>query len=101
MKVQMLTDYETYKEIMGELLNPIVAGELDRDTLKRLYESKAVYLENLRAKCFWEINTQKSKSHFSHEDYVLILRAIQETRSQVRQLILHSISENLSRRKVS
>ncbi len=100
MKVPMLTDYETYKEIMGELLNPIVSGELDNETLKRLYESKAVYLENLRAKCFWEMNTQ-GQSHFTHEDYVLILKAIQETRSQLRQLILHSISENLSRRKVS
>lgn len=101
MKVPKLTDYETYKEIMGELLNPIVSGDLDNETLKRLYESKAVYLENLRAKCFWEINTQKSQSHFTHDDYVLILRAIQETRSQVRHLILSSISENLSKRKVS
>lgn len=38
------TDYDTYKEIMGELPKPIIADGLDLETLKRLYESKAVYL---------------------------------------------------------
>lgn len=95
------TDYETYKEIMGELLSPIIAKGLDLDTLKRLYESKAVYLENLRVKCFWELNTNKDRTFFRQEDYVLILQAIQETRNQLRNLILCAITDNLARRKAS
>lgn len=100
MKNACRTDYETYKEIMGELLSPIMAGDLDHDTLKRLYESKAVYLENLRTKCFWEMNTQKS-SHFTHGDYLLILQAIEDTRGQLRRVILGSLSTKLSLRRVS
>ena len=95
-----ITDYATYKEIMGELLSPIVGQGLDVDTLKRLYESKAVYLENLRLKCFWEINTGR-KSHFTKDDYILILKAIQETRQELRKLILIAVARNLAKRKVS
>ena len=46
------TDYETYKEIMDELRNPIVANGLEPDILVRLHESKIIYLENLRVRCF-------------------------------------------------
>lgn len=95
------TDYQTYKEIMSELLSPIIAEGLDLDTLKRLYESKAVYLENLRIKCFWELNTKQGSTHFSHEDYVLILNAINQTRNHLRNLILVAVSGNLDRRKAS
>ena len=95
------TDYETYKEIMGELLSPIIAKGLDPDTLKRLYESKAVYLENLRVKCFWELNTRSDETFFKQEDYVLILKAISETQTQLRNMILIAITNNLSRRKAS
>lgn len=95
------TDYETYKEIMSELLSPIIARGIDVDTLKRLYESKAVYLENLRVKCFWELNVKKENTFFTQEDYSLILRAISDTRSHLRNLILLAVSDNLSKRKVS
>lgn len=91
------TDYETYQEIMGELLSPISAEGLDPDTLKRLYESKLVYLENLRVKCFWEVNSGKN-SFFTLDDYNLILKAIQETRRHLRDLILVVITNNLARR---
>jgi len=94
------TDYQTYKEIMGELLNPIMAEGLDLDTLKRLYESKAVYLENLRLKCFWEIN-KKPMTFFTAQDYALILRAIAETKNQLRHLILAALNSQLDKRKVS
>lgn len=92
------TDYDTYKEIMGELLSPIIANGLDLDTLKRLYESKAVYLENLRLKCFWELNTRSNETFFKKDDYVLILKAIAETRNQLRSLILVAVSDNLAKK---
>ncbi len=89
------TDFETYREIMGELLKPINEQGLDPDTLKRLYESKAVYLENLRTKCFMELNSGK-ETFFSWDDYLLILRAIKENRKHVRALILLVFNEKLS-----
>ena len=95
-----MTDYESYKEIMEELLKPIMPKDLDPDTLKRLYESKAVYLENLRVRCFWELNT-KSETPFTQSDYTFILQAIEETKRHLRSMILLAINDNLSRRKVS
>ena len=92
------TDYETYAAIMGELLRPITAEGLDSDTLKRLYESKLVYLENLRAKCFWEMN-RTAASPFSVEDYSLILKAVQQTRGHLRDAILLAINSNLAKRQ--
>lgn len=93
------TDFETYKEIMGELMQPISAQGLEPDTLKRLYESKLVYLENLRVKCFYEVNG-KGKTFFTIDDYNLILLALQETRRHLRDLILIVISNNLAKRNV-
>ena len=95
------TDYETYREIMGELVSPIIAKGLDIDTLKRLYESKAVYLENLRVKCFWELNTNQEKTYFKQSDYVLILQALEDTKSQLRNMIICAINDNLERRRAS
>ena len=100
MSEPLATDYETYREIMGELLKPIMAEGLDPETLKSLYESKAVYLENLRIKSFKELNGV-SQSHFSWNDYHLILRAIAENRQHVRQLILVTVSKKLSSRLAS
>lgn len=94
------TDYETYKEIMTDLLRPISGAGLDDDTLKRLYESKLVYLDNLRAKCFMEMNSAKV-THFKGEDHALILGAIKQTRLHLREVILLTIVNNLSRRKAS
>lgn len=94
------TDYETYKEIMDELTKPIIGEDLDSDTLKRLYESKAVYLENLRSRCFSELN-QSRGTHFTWEDYRLILRAREQTRSHLRQLILLVVKDKLAKRRIS
>lgn len=93
------TDYETYREIMGELIKPILAEGLDAETLKSLYESKAVYLENLRIKCFKELNSEKRCSHFTWDDYHLVVRAIKENHSHVRNLILIAVNEKLECRK--
>ena len=93
------TDFETYREIMGELLKPINEQGLDPDTLKRLYESKAVYLENLRVKCFMELNSGKN-TFFSWEDYLLIIKAIKENRKHVRALILLVFNEKLSKSRL-
>ena len=94
------TDYETYREVMGELLQPIRAEALDVDTLKRLYESKLGYLENLRVKCFFEINGSE-RTLFDMDDYQLILRAVRETERHLRELILLAIATNLENRKIS
>jgi hypothetical protein len=94
------TEYETYREIMDELVKPIIADDLDPETLKSLYESKAVYLENLRVKCFTELNA-KSSSHFTWDDYALIQRAIKEMRQHVRQLILIVVQDKLEKRLAS
>ncbi len=94
------TDYETYRQVMDELMRPIAASGLDDDTLKRLYESKLVYLENLREKCFWEINTD-ANAHFTAEDHALIISAISQTRQQLAEVIRLTIVNNLSRCKVS
>lgn len=94
------TDYETYQEIMDELIKPINKTGLDADTLKRLYESKAVYLENLRVKCFYSMNKSDS-SCFSWSDYQLILKAIAENKKQMNKIILSVFRECLIDKKAS
>lgn len=98
MRKDRSTDYDTYREIMGELLRPIEAHGLDVDTLKRLYESKLVYLENLRIRAFYELNSDKV-GHFTMDDYQLIVRAAQETNRHLRDLILLAITTQLQKRK--
>ena len=97
------TDYETYLEIMEELLNPIDATGLDLDTLKRLYESKFVYLENLRVKCFYALNNKPAQQEntFNEEDYLVILEAIKNTKKQIKNLILITINHNFTKGKAS
>ena len=99
MKAQTPTDYSTYREIMDELLRPIQAEGLDFDTLKRLYESKLVYLENLRVKCFMEMNGKKPGAHFSMSDYQIILSAILETHGHLKQMILLALNGSLDAQK--
>jgi len=103
------TDYETYREIMGELLRPIAGSDLDAETLKRLYESKLVYLENLRIQCFRAINAnppakpaveaaRAATGHFTRKDYALILEAVATTRAHLRQVMLVAIRSNFARK---
>jgi len=100
MRNDQSTDFATYREIMGELLRPIEAHGLDVDTLKRLYESKLVYLENLRVRCFFELNSAAG-GHFTMNDYKLILQALADTNRHLRNLILLAISTNLKKRTAS
>jgi hypothetical protein len=93
------TDYQTYREIMGELMQPIHSEGLDLDTLKRLYDSKLVYLESLRTKCFREMNTVKD-SPFKSEDLALILQAIGQTKEHIGGVVRHAVVTSLARRKV-
>jgi hypothetical protein len=88
------TDYDTYREIMNDLLKPISSDGLDDDTLKRLYESKIVYLENLRVKCFRDMNGAK-ETHFTKEDYKLILEAVKQAREHLRGVVLGVINNRL------
>ncbi len=97
MRKERSTDYETYREIMGELLRPIESLDLDVDTLKRLYESKLVYLGNLRVQCFLEVNGG-ANGHFTMDDYRLILKALNETNRHLRNLILVAITTQLQKR---
>jgi len=110
MKNSTSTDYATYREILDDLLKPIQSEGLDHDTIKRLYESKLVYLENLRVKCFREINIRSmqttskqvespKKEAFDHKDYELILRAITETKRYIRVQMLQTINTHLSKVK--
>ena len=94
-KKKTSTDYETYREIMEDLLKPIASDGIESETLKRLYESKMVYLENLRVKCFKEVNREKN-SYFTQEDYRLIVRAGVETRKHLREVVLVAIQNRLS-----
>jgi hypothetical protein len=89
------TDYETYKEIMDDLLKPIASDGLDVDTVKRLYESKMVYLENLRVKCFRDMNSGQA-THFTQSDYKIIVEAASITRTHLRGVVLGAINEKLS-----
>lgn len=91
-------DYETYKEIMEDLLSPIEPKDLDSITIKKLYESKLIYLENLRQKCFIEINTT-TNSLFTESDYQLILEAIKQTKKYLKQEIINTINQKLSKYK--
>ena len=88
------TDYETYREIMNDLLKPISSDGLDDDTVKRLYESKIVYLENLRVKCFRDMNAGH-ETHFKKEDYALILDALKQARNHLRGVVLGVINTRL------
>lgn len=88
------TDYETYREIMNDLLKPIASENVDTDTLKRLYESKMVYLENLRVKCFREMNGGR-QSLFTQEDYRIIVDASSKTREHLRGVVLGAINSRL------
>lgn len=103
MKGNTSTDYATYREILNDLVKPIDSEGLDQDTLKRLYESKLVYLENLRIKCFREINVQKMQNMqqgleaFTPEDFQLILRVIADTRSHLRMQVMRTIQGNLAK----
>lgn len=100
MRKDRSTDYSTYREIMGELLRPIEAEGLDLETFKRLYESKLVYLDNLRVHCFYEINSKKG-SHYTMVDYQLILKAVSETNRHLRELVLLAMTTKLKKRNVS
>lgn len=93
-------DYETYRAIMDELLSPIDGESLELDTLKRLYESKLVYLDSLRTKCFLDMNNNRS-GFFQMEDYELILKSISNTKSHIRKLVISAVSSGLASRKVS
>jgi hypothetical protein len=91
-------DYETFKEIEADLLRPIVGDGLDYDTLRKLYESKLVYLSNLRAKCFLDMN-QNSSPVFQPDDLAVIVKALSLTNGHIRDLFLTAIQESLAKRR--
>lgn len=91
--------YDAYVEIKSDLIKPILKKGLDCLTIKRLYESKAVYLENLRIKCFKEMNVF-SESHFTEDDYHYILNAAKINKEHLRNHIFKEIKHNLDNRRV-
>ncbi len=94
----MRIDYETFKEIEPELLRPILGDGLDYDTLRKLYESKIVYLSHLRSRCFMEIN-QNMSPDFKPDDLATIVRALNLTQEHVRLLVLTAMQESLAKRR--
>ena len=84
------TDYVTYRQVAQELPLPICDAGLDSETVKKLYESKWVYLESLRSRCFIEMNRRDRRSLFSLEDYRLIVDAQKKTVFHMRELIRSS-----------
>lgn len=88
-------DYATYLEISEDLQCPIIAEGLDLDTLKRLYLSKLVYLKNLRRQCFLDVNGIEPV--FQTADLKLITDAIDCTNSHIRNLVLNSLEDTLSK----
>ena len=97
--MSITVEYETYREIVKELQQPIIEDGLDAETIKRLYESKLVYLENLRVKCFWDMN-RSQRALFSPDDYALIYKALQETKSHLRDLVVGAVEHSLKTRRV-
>ena len=85
MKESYATDYDTYSQIKWELHRPIQEDGLDFETMLRLYESKRLYLERLRVKCFLAIN-MVGVTAFTLQDYSYILIALQTTKERVKQL---------------
>ena len=94
----MRIDYETFKEIEPELLRPILGEGLDYETLRKLYESKIVYLSHLRSRCFMEINRNMSPD-FKPDDLATIVRALALTQEHVRLLVLTAMQESLAKRR--
>lgn len=92
MKKSYVEAYETYTQIQWELHRPIDNEDFDYETLKRLYESKILYLESLRVKCFLAINQHNSTRTFTIKDFQNILLALQTTKEQLRNLVENSCS---------
>lgn len=80
---------------MEELNAPIQGDELDEVTLCRLYESKLVYLENLRVKCFQDMNSKSATKLFSAPDYRRILVAIGQTELHLHDLVVQAVERRL------
>lgn len=95
-KPSLFQDYAEYREIMDDLHQPIKMEGLDSQTIKELYVSKLVYLENLRVTCFTEMNKTEG-SCFRTEDYQFIIEAIEKTKVYLRETILFALHSSLSR----
>jgi hypothetical protein len=92
----MSDDYKNYREIMDQLLNPIEGKSLDDQTLLQLYESKLVYLENLRARAFFASN-RPDQGFFTPKDQQLIIEAIATTKLHLRDAVVFSIKKRIQK----
>ncbi len=92
-------EYTAFCQIRPDLLLPITGEGIDGDTLVRLYESKLVYLENLREKAFMDINSRLAERYFQNGDYLGILEAIEITKLQLKEVMIGEIRHSLGRRK--
>jgi hypothetical protein len=88
--------YELYREIAEELCAP-VDEKLASEVRFELYHSKLVYLKNLHGQCFRAINQFNSNTQFNHEDLANIHRAIEVTKSQLRETVLENLQLGLSK----
>lgn len=88
--------YESYQVIKSELHEAIDEKGLDIVILKRLYESKLRYLEQLRVNCFREINLNPETS-FTPSDLGFIIAGIKITGDHIESLVKNIIGGNRGR----
>ncbi len=88
--------YEFYKALADELCSPIDA-ELDLDVRLELYESKIVYLRNLYAQAFRDVNGMGPGEGFSDEDLVRIRQFLAVTEDFFREEYLAAAKRGLQK----
>lgn len=88
--------YELYREIAEDLCVP-VDEKLSLDVRFELYNSKLVYLRNLHEQAFRSLNQPGEASTFTHEDLVVISKAIASTQTFLRQTVLSTLSQSFAR----
>lgn len=96
------TEYESFQEIIDDLMKPIGGEGLTVEMVIRLYESKLAYLENIRIKCFRDINRPAAPGvndmqRFQVQDYDLILAAIDLTKKTLKYTVLTSVTDLLKK----
>jgi hypothetical protein len=88
--------YGLYKNLADELCAPIDA-ELDLPVRLELYESKLVYLRNLYAQAFRDVNGAVRGEGFADEDLVRIRQFISVTEDFMHKDALSLVSQGLQK----
>lgn len=87
--------YEQYRELAGEICDPIDDTGMTHDLRYELYTSKLTYLYNIQEQFFRYINTGHCNDAYTIEDLVLIQKAIEITKEFLRQTIHEALSVSI------